>query len=126
MSVRQASRRPRWRAILLGALLGSLLAVTAAVASHTIDAHTTYLWHHGLRVESNEVDAHPFLDSTDGAHRDAIASYELCVRAHGPESRYIASHVHISTNQWYRELEAHLTSGQTGMGHHAHFKCYGA
>ena len=103
-----------------------MLAVSAALASHTIEAHSTYLWHHGLRVESNEADAHPFLDSTDGAAREAIASYEMCVPAHGPEARYIARHVHNNTDHWYRELEAHLTSGQTGMSHHDHFDCYGA
>lgn len=111
-------------ALIAGVLVGAALAAGAASAI-TVDAHTTYLWYHGMNTTSApRYDGHPFLDSTDGAHRDAIAAWRHCPSGiHSDESRYISQHVHINTDIWYRYLEAHLTSGQTGMGHHIHFPC---
>jgi hypothetical protein len=117
------SSRSRWRGVAAGTLLGSFLAVSVAMASHTVDAHTSYLWYHGMRVESNESDGHPFLDSTDGASRDAIAAFETCSGVHSTEARYIASHVHKDTDFFVGSIEAHLTSPQTGMSHHEHYRC---
>jgi hypothetical protein len=119
---------PRWRAILAGAIIGSLVAATAALAGHTPDAHTHHLWYNGMTTEpdANGHQGHPFLTSTDGTHRQGSASYAICAPAwHGPQAEYIHSHVHIDPGIWYREIEAHIGSQQTGMGHHDHFDCHG-
>lgn len=117
----------RWRGVLAGSVLGMLIAAGLAVAGHTPAAHTSHLWYHGLATEpdANGHQGHPFLTSTDGTHRQASASYRLCINYHGPQAEYIHSHVHIDPGFWYRELEAHLGSQQTGMGHHVHYPCLG-
>lgn len=116
--------RRRLLAVVIGAVLGSLLAVGGAFALDA-EVHTSYLWLHGLRAEDNwTYNGHPFLESTDGANREAIAAWRHCPSGvHSGEARYISSHVHIVTDTWYRYMEAHTTSGQTGMSHHIHFRC---
>jgi hypothetical protein len=119
--------RPRWRAIVAGVILGTLFAAAAAVAGHTPAAHTHHLWYNGMATEpeGDGHQGHPFLTSTDGTHRQGSASYFVCIGWHGPQAEYIHSHVHIDPGIWYRELEAHIGSQQTGMGHHDHFPCLG-
>jgi hypothetical protein len=120
-----AGRRLRWRAVLPGAAIGALLAAAPAWAI-VVEAHTSHLWYHGMKATDDaERNVHPFLTSTDGAHRQGSASFRHCINGiHWPQAEYIHSHVHMTDGQvWYRYAEAHIGSQQTGMGHHIHFPC---
>jgi hypothetical protein len=123
------SRTASWprpgRAVLAGALIGVLLAAVPAWA-FIAEAHTSHLWYHGMAgTDDGKGNVHPFLTSTDGAHRQASASFRHCINGmHWPQAEYIHSHVHMTDEGvWYRYAEAHLGSQQTGMGHHIHFRC---
>lgn len=113
--------RRQWRVVLLGTVVGMLLAAGVSYA-FTVEAHTAALWYHGQNAEGNE-DGHPFLSSTDGTNRQGSAAYQSCGGYHSPQSEYIHTHVHRYTDLWYRLQEAHIGSQQTGLAHHDHPNC---
>jgi hypothetical protein len=82
------------------------------------------LWQHGLRVEADG-DAHPELQSTDGAARQGSASHLFCGSGiHGVQAEYIASHIHQpNVARPHFVVEAHIGSQQTGLAHHDHHPC---
>jgi hypothetical protein len=111
------------RGVLLGTLMGALLGTTIAM-SWTVVAHTAALWYHGMNAEDATGDGHPFLDSTDGHARSASAAYYVCFGGpHSPDGQYIHTHVHRYSDRSYIDMEAHIFSTQTGLLHHAHHPC---
>jgi hypothetical protein len=110
------------RGMMLGIVLGALAGGGAAGAFGP-STHIAALWGHGMGVEGGN--AHPYLQSTDGAARQGSASHQWCSSgAHGVQSEYISTHIHqplsISPHQL---VEAHIGSQQTGLSHHAHHNC---
>lgn len=125
MTASAARWRRQVRPVVVGAVIGTLLAATTAFASHITDAHTYALWYHGERTEGNE-DAHPFLYSTDGTARNASAAYLTCPgygNIHSTNAEYIGTHVHKWSDYHWLIVEAHLGSDQTSLSHHAHGQC---